>query len=182
MTSHRSSRIIAASVGLAAASSLFACKNSHSQSGTGAGTASATAVSSGAPGRVYKVGETATAPAYRLTVSAVKTCHSKYAFSKPENGTIWVGVEVTLQSTLKKPLFASPGSGKLIDGSGVTRNATFQVTKDCNPGFASRQLAQGERAHGWIVFDVPKEAENLRLRYAPSVFGKPQTTEFELGR
>lgn len=181
----QSSWTMAGSVALAALT-LLACKQEKQAATLASSTATAaptpTPTARKMKKKIYKVGETAKAHDYTLTVSAVRPCKNKYYFSKPKKGWIWLGTEVSIQSLAKKPFFANPGSAQLIDGDGIAHNPTFQVTKDCNPPLSSTELAKGEKAKGWIVFEVAEDSKNLKLSYNPSIFGAAQTTKFDLGR
>ncbi len=169
------------------AGSLLACKKKSSTTTTTTSTAAATtaAPTATAPkvsNKIYKVGDTGTAIDYKITVSNVKECKNKYYFSKPKKGNMWMGVEVLVESASDKPFFANPGNAKIIDGDGIAHNPSYQSTKDCDPTLKGTQLAKGEKAKGWIVFEIPKDASNLKLSYNPSLFGASQTIKFDLGR
>jgi Domain of unknown function (DUF4352) len=176
MATRRSS--ITACVATLVAVSSLACKSKGTRAAP-----SATAAPPPAPSahrvtaRTLKLGETASATDYQLTVLALKDCRSRYFFSETTKSHVWLGVEVTIQSASSATLYANPGSGKIIDDNGVAYKATFQVTKDCNPALGDVKLAKGEKATGWIVFDVPKEAQNLKFLY-----GDAETVKFELTR
>lgn len=166
------------------AGSLLACKKKK-PAATTATTASAAAptasVKKVAP-KIYKVGDTGSALDYKLTVSNVKECKNKYYFSKPKKGNMWIGVEVLVESNSDKPFFANPGNAKIIDGDGIAYNPSYQSTKNCDPTLKGTQLAKGEKAKGWIVFEIPKKSTGLKLSYNPSLFGESQTIKFDLGR
>jgi hypothetical protein len=165
---------------------LLACKKKSSSTTTstttGTTTATATATAAPAPAKVFNVGDTATSLDYKITVSQVEECKPKYYFSKPKKGNIWLGVEVTVESTTDKNFFANTGQVKVIDGDGVAHNPTYQTTKNCDPKFNGTQLAKGEKAKGWVLFELPSTANGLKLSYNPTLFGPPQTTKYDLGR
>jgi hypothetical protein len=132
--------------------------------------------------KTFNVGDTAKAFDYSLAVDNVKECRPKYHFSKPKKGSIWLGVEVVVESTSDKQIWSNPSHAKIVDGEGLTYNYSFATTKDCDPGLRATQLNKAEKAKGWVVFEVPDKASGLKLTYNPSLFGTPQQVKFDLGR
>lgn len=132
--------------------------------------------------KTFNVGDTAKAFDYSLAVENVKECRPKYYFSKPKKGTIWLGVEMVVESTSDKQIWSNPSHAKVVDGDGLTYNYSFASTKDCDPGLRATQLNKSEKAKGWVVFEVPEKASGLKLTYNPSLFGTPQQVKFDLGR
>lgn len=150
-----------------------------------ADTATATATAPPAPtftNKTFNVGDTAKAFDYSLAIDNVKECRPKYYFSKPKKGSIWLGVEMTVESTSDKQIWSNPSHAKIVDGDGLTYNYSFASTKDCDPGLRATQLNKSEKAKGWVVFEVPEKASGLKLTYNPSLFGTPQQVKFDLGR
>ena len=165
--------------------SLLACKKKKTAATTASATTASAVPTATAPkvtNKIYKVGDTGSALDFKLTVSNVKQCKNKYYFSKPKKGNMWIGVEVLVESSSDKPFFANPGNAKIIDGDGIAYNPSYQSTKDCDPTLKGTQLAKGEKAKGWIVFEIPKKSSGLKLSYNPSLFGESQTIKFDLGR
>lgn len=166
--------------------SLLACKKKKAPAPTPSAVAATapkpTATAPKVTHKVYKVGDTGSALDFKLTVSNVKQCKNKYYFSKPKKGNIWIGVEMLVESASDKPFFANPGRAKITDGEGIAYNPTYRSTKGCSPTLKGTQLAKGEKAKGWVVFEIPKDASGLKLSYNPSLFGASQTIKFDLGR
>ncbi len=167
---------------------LLACKKKSDPSPTPTGatdTATATATTPPTPTfatKTFSVGDTAKAFDYSLAVENVKECRAKYYFSKPKKGSIWLGVELVVESTSDKQIWSNPSHAKIVDGDGLTYNYSFASTKDCDPGLRATQLNKSEKAKGWVVFEVPEKASGLKLTYNPSLFGTPQQVKFDLGR
>jgi hypothetical protein len=131
--------------------------------------------------KVYNVGETAEQEDFNLKVSDIKECKAKY--TRPKKGNLLLGVETTIGSKRDRNFYASSSSAKVVDGEGLAHNAMgYASTSNCDPTLKGTQLATGEKAKGWLVFEVPKEATGLKLSYSPIVFGESQTVKFDLGR
>jgi|RhiMethySRZTD1v2_1073278.scaffolds.fasta_scaffold06756_5 uncharacterized protein DUF4352 len=133
------------------------------------------------PDKLYKLGESAKANDYNLTVDNVQECKRKW--SAPKKGNIFLGVEATVESLGDKQFLASPTHAKVIDSQSLTYNSLgYASTTNCDPTFKFTQLAKGEKAKGWLIFEVPKAASGLKMSYNPVSFGTPQTVKFDLGR
>ncbi len=166
---------------------LLACKKKDSTPTATTDTATAAPTPTPPPAptfttKTFNVGDNAKAFDYALQVDNVKECKPKYYFSKPKKGTIWLGVEMVVESTSDKQIWSNPSHAKVIDSEGLTYNYSFASTKDCDPGLRATQLNKGEKAKGWVVFEVPEKASGLKLTYNPSLFGSPQQVKFDLGR
>jgi hypothetical protein len=133
------------------------------------------------PDKLYKLGEAAKANDYTLSVDNVQECKRKW--SAPKKGNIFLGVDATVESLGEKQFMASPTHAKVIDSQSLTYNSLgYASTTNCDPTFKFTQLAKGEKAKGWLIFEVPKGASGLKLSYNPISFGAPQTVKFDLGR
>ncbi|MEB2311395.1 MAG: DUF4352 domain-containing protein [Polyangiaceae bacterium] len=170
------------------AGALLACKKGSSSSSGPSSTTAATATASAAAApaaptdKIYKEGETATATDYKLTLEKVEECKPKSVYFKPKKGTIWLGAQVTIQSTTSKTTYPSSANFKITDGEGVVHNVSYSSSKNCDPALSGSQLAQGEKLKGWVIFELPTAASGLKLTYNPISFGQPQTSKFDLGR
>ena len=135
-----------------------------------------------APTKLFSVGETATAKDYKIKVANVKECKRKGFTSRPKKGNIFLGVEVLIESTASDTFLASPGQAKIVDADGITINYKYLYKSTCDPRLdAATQLQTGEKAKGWITFEVGKDKSGLKLSYTPSRY-KAQTVKFDLGR
>jgi hypothetical protein len=165
---------------------LLACKKKSEQSTPPANTQAATTAAPTAPppampDKLYKVGETGKALDYNLAVENVTECKRKW--SSPKKGNIFLGVEATVEATADKQFMASPSQAKVIDSQNLTYNSLgYASTVNCDPTFKFTNLAKGEKAKGWLIFEVPKDASSLKMSYNPISFGTPQTVKFDLGR
>ncbi len=169
---------------LVMAAALLACKKSAPAAGeTPVGETVATPTAEPPPpvvtNKVWNVGDKATAPDYTMTLENVKECKVKYYF-KPKKGNIKLGIEVAVEGTADKDVPVNPFYAKVTDSEGYTYNSTFG---GCDPDLKSVRLSKGEKAKGWITFEVPAKAAGLKLSYNPFIIGTTkQELKFDLGR
>jgi hypothetical protein len=125
------------------------------------------------------VGDTASAADYQLTLVSVRECKvESYLQPKPENLTL--GVQIAIEGTRDRDVPVSPFHARLEDADGKTYAATLA---GCRPILPSVRVARGERAEGWVSFELPKGAREPKLRYEPVIIGAPaQSLRFSLGR
>ena len=166
-------------------SALLACKKKSEEAAPPAATQAAKTAAPAPPpplpDKLYKVGETGKGLDYNLAVDNVTECKKKW--SAPKKGNIFLGVEATVESTADKQFMASPSQAKVIDSENLTYNSLgYASTVNCDPTFKFTNLAKGEKAKGWLIFEVPKGASDLKMSYNPVSFGTPQTVKFDLGR
>ncbi|MCA9598141.1 MAG: DUF4352 domain-containing protein [Myxococcales bacterium] len=168
------------------AGALLACKK-KSSSTTGSTTTTAetpttpvpTATTPPITNKVWNVGEAATAPDYKMTIDNVKECKVKYYF-RPKKGNIKLGVEVSIEGTADKDVPVNPFYAKITDGEGYSYTSTFG---GCEPDLKSVRIGKGEKAKGWVTFEVPEKASGLKLTYNPFIIGTAkQELKFDLGR
>lgn len=135
-----------------------------------------------APTKTFNVGDVATAKDYTLKVLNVKECKPKGFTTKAKKGNIFLGAEVLIESTAADTFLASPAQAKIVDSQGIATNYHYLYKSTCEPRLDSAtQLQKGEKATGWITFEIPKDANGLKLSYTPSRY-KGQTVKFDLGR
>lgn len=125
------------------------------------------------------VGDTATLSDYKLTLLAVKECKVETYF-RPKAGSIKLGVQVAVEGTRELDVPVSPFHAHLSDADDKDYSATLA---GCTPILPSVRVAQGERAEGWITFEVPEKATGLVLLYDPVIIGgAEERARFTLGR
>ncbi len=135
-----------------------------------------------APTKTFNVGDVATAKDYTIKVMNVKECKPKGFTTKAKKGNIFLGVEVLIESTAGDTFLASPAQAKIVDSEGIATNYHYLYKSTCEPRLDSAtQLQKGEKATGWITFEIGKDASGLKLSYTPSRY-KGQTVKFDLGR
>lgn len=154
-------------------------------------TATVTARSFTAPARVTSV--PATVPAatvgtvgvpqssggLELTATKVETAQ-RGPLGAPKAGNVFVNVLVSIANTERDTAPYNPLYFKVKDSGGFEYTGSL-VGPD--PSLKSGELAKGERAAGWVTFEVPAEASGLVLSYKPLVlFGGYQPIQVDLGR
>ena len=128
---------------------------------------------------VHKLGETAQAPDFKVTLENVKECKVKYYF-QPKKGNVKLGAEVVIEGTAERQIPVNPFYAKVTDADGDSYASTFA---GCEPELKSSQVSKGQDARGWISFELPERASGLKLSYAPFVIGRgKQEVTFDLGR
>lgn len=137
--------------------------------------------SSPAAPRIHALGETATSPNYELLVERTKTCRRK-GVTRPKKGNLWLGVEVTVESTGEREFLVNPRDARLVDSEGVTFNYTYVFKSSCEPRLENARLQLNEKATGLITFEVPETARGLVLIYDPILIKKPEPVRFQLDR
>jgi hypothetical protein len=130
----------------------------------------------------FRIGQRAIATNFALVVRQVHECEPKYYFSKPGKGHVWIGAEVLVESISDRQIWANPASAKLVDADGTTYNYSYASTTNCDPGLRAIQLTQGQKASGWIVFELPENRQAAALIYDLNLFEAPEKLEFDLGR
>lgn len=114
-----------------------------------------------------------------MTIENVKECKVPYYF-KPKKGNIKLGVEVQLEGSADKDVPVNPFYAKVTDGDGYSYTSTFG---GCDPELKSVRITKGEKAKGWITFEVPQKASSLKLTYNPFIISTvKQEVKFDLGR
>lgn len=128
---------------------------------------------------VHKIGETAQTSSYSMVVTEAKDCQITGTFA-PRAGHMKFGAYVVVTATSSAKVNFNPFYAKLTDSDGISYTSTFG---GCVPELSSGSLYNpGEKAEGWITFEVPQLASKLRLHYYPFMVGVlPKELSFDLG-
>jgi hypothetical protein len=113
-----------------------------------------------------------------MRVSATKECRPP-RHQKPNVSLVHMGVEVTLEARSDLVVPANPYYAVLVDDQSRVHEATLG---GCSPALRARLLGTGQRAQGWLSFDVPSDALRFTLVYAPRVDGHTPEILFEAKR
>jgi hypothetical protein len=113
------------------------------------------------------VGELGRAADYTMSVEAVRDCPVTGALA-PKRGLVKVGLDVALEGTSAREVPANAFYASLRSLAGEAYSGTLT---GCEPALPSVRLTQGAKARGHVVFEVPRTAMNLELRYAAPVIG-----------
>ncbi len=83
-------------------------------------------------------------------------------FIKPKAGDRFVVVQVLYENTGSDTVAYNPFDWKLIDSSGFSYNSTYAgVDQELHSG----DLSSGEKARGYISYEVPQSATGLTLKF-----------------
>lgn len=133
----------------------------------------------GVDDRPHPVGELGHAHDYAMSVESAKDCPMEAPFA-PKRGFVKVGLEVSIEGTSSLEVPVNPFYGTLVDAAGETYPSTLA---GCEPGLPSVRLVLGQKARGFVTFEIPKAARKLELRYAPVVIGPGvETLRFAVNR
>lgn len=87
---------------------------------------------------------------------------------QPKPGTRLVAVHFEL-GCLSETHHAVPHQAQLIDSRGTKYDAVYGAMAE-HPEFESAPLAMGERADGWLAFELPEDAVPEVLEYNPNIW------------
>jgi hypothetical protein len=102
-----------------------------------------------------------------MSAESVKDCLLEAPFAA-KSGAVKVAIEVTLEGTSGLEVPVNPFYSTLRTASGDEYASTLA---GCDPALPSIRLTKGQKARGFITFEIPKTARQLELRYAPMVIG-----------
>lgn len=133
----------------------------------------------GVPPKLHAIGEQAVARDYTMKVHKIAQCQVEPHFAaKP--GHIKVGVEVELVGTSSRAVAANPFLASLVDAEQRDYSADLA---GCTPALRATRVTRDRRARGVISFEIPEDASQLVMIYAPFVVGVGrETLQFSLGR
>ncbi|MEU2901333.1 DUF4352 domain-containing protein [Streptomyces globisporus] len=96
----------------------------------------------------------------------VDPAQPKDEFFAPEDGNRWVAAQFELTNTGTKPYADSPSNGAgVADADGQRFQATFADTKAGPSMTSDAKVPPGEKALGWITFEVPKGSKIVTVQF-----------------
>jgi hypothetical protein len=100
-------------------------------------------------------------------------------FDIPQDGKRWAAAQFELVNTGSKVYADSPSNGaKAADSQGQRFDSWFGEIK-AGPGMSSDvSLPKGEKALGWIVFEVPKDSKIVSIQFAMNSGFSDQTGQW----
>lgn len=105
---------------------------------------------------------------YLLSAVTVEDPTTPGQFYKPESGKKLVAVEVIVGNVSGDPITVNPLNATLLDSEGFT----YQPELGGRDGqIATIDLNPGEKARGWIAFEIPEGATAASIKYAIKTFG-----------
>lgn len=115
----------------------------------------------------HKVGEAVDIKGEELTVKTVKKNYETGSqFLKPDTDNQYVKIDLSIKNNTDNSINVSPFEFKILDSSGVYHDTNF-ILKD---PITSTKIAKGGNLSGSISFEVPKNDDNLKLIYTPSLW------------
>ncbi len=125
---------------------------------------------------LHRLGERVETREFSLTVGAVKECPRPYL----KEGNVLLGVELVIEALAERDINVNPFYAQVADADGLRYRPTLQ---GCEPRLSAVRLAQGERARGFVTFELPSRARRLELRYEPATRrGERQVVSVDLDR
>jgi hypothetical protein len=100
-------------------------------------------------------------------------------FDSPQDGKRWAAAQFELVNTGSKVYADSPSNGaKAADSQGQRFDSWFGEIS-AGPGMPSDvSLPKGEKALGWIVFEVPKDSKIVSVQFAMNSGFSDQTGQW----
>lgn len=115
----------------------------------------------------FAKGETATFGTLEVKVNSVTRNHvPTESFYQPEEGNEYIVLNVTVKNIGSEAEYISPYTFALNE-AGVAVDSAFVVV---NPELASGELSPNASTTGNIVFEVTKDASDLKLQYEATIF------------
>jgi hypothetical protein len=107
------------------------------------------------------------------------TAEGASEFDTPQDGKRWAAAQFQLVNTGSKVYSDSPQNGaKAADSQGQRFDSWFGEIK-AGPGMSSDvSLPKGEKALGWIVFEVPKDSKIVSVQFAMNSGFSDQTGQW----
>lgn len=130
--------------------------------------------------KTIKIGESAEMSEFKLEAKEAKECKAK-GYSRPKKDHKWIGVDVLIEATGTKELLVNQLSAKVTDSEGVVHNASYATQSSCGDHFKSARLNNGEKAKGWLIFEVPKAAKGFTMTYTERSYTESDAVKVELG-
>ncbi|MFH1085477.1 MAG: DUF4352 domain-containing protein, partial [Chloroflexota bacterium] len=120
----------------------------------------------GRPPATGRLGESTQGHGCSLSASVVEDPAKPGILYKPKEGTKLIAVEITIANDANEVLDVNPLYATLVDAQGFVyrlelagRDGQLQTVK----------LSKGEKAKGWVAFEVPKTAAVHSLKYQTDI-------------
>jgi hypothetical protein len=127
-----------------------------------------------------RVGERVESGGIALTVLGVSKTRQIGEFVEPNSGSVYLVIEVVIENASRDETPYNPLYFKAKDSDGFEYN-TAAFAPD--PGLKSGSLARGDRARGFVAFEVRDTARGLVVTYEPLVLlGGYEPIRIELGQ
>lgn len=91
---------------------------------------------------------------------------SSNEYIQPDKGKKWVAVQLKITNTGTEVYDDSPDNcGQAADTQGQRYSSQYVDSLAAGPSFPSLNLPPGEKALGWVTFEVPKSARITTIQY-----------------
>jgi hypothetical protein len=116
---------------------------------------------------------------YRMRVLSTQDCEVEEYFA-PAPGHKKIGVLVEIEGRTRNHVPVNALHAALTDSN----NRTYQPTlAGCRPALPAGRLQQGEKAQGYVTFEIPASSSGLRFQYDPVIIGRASAIlRFDLER
>ena len=122
-------------------------------------------------GKVFQVGESVESNGRILTVTKVdRNYDTGNQFSQPKTGREFVKATIEIENNSNSEISYSPFEFKVQDSNGNQKDLDAG-TYSLDLPFESGSLAGGGKVSGDMLFEVPKDDQNLTLIYTSSFWG-----------
>lgn len=131
--------------------------------------ASETTANSSEENKTFKVGDTVAIDDREMTVTDVKRNYTP-KYLKPGEGKEYVLVKIEFSNKSDDTVSWYSNEWKMEDSNGAIESSAVGANDESdilNYG----ELAAGGKKAGSIVFEVPKDDQNLKIHYQPQMFG-----------
>ena len=85
-----------------------------------------------------------------------------------KRGFVKVGLEVVIEGRSALEVPVNPFYATLYNTGGDAYTSTLA---GCEPGLPPVRVTTGQKARGFVTFEIPPPARKLELRYAPLIIG-----------
>jgi hypothetical protein len=114
---------------------------------------------------VAKVGERVVSGRLALTIAEVRDPHPAGQYSAPKPGMRWLGLDVIVENTGGAALDYNPFFSRMKTADSREYPPTFAAV-DVSPLLQSGTQQVGDSVRGWILFEIPQDAQLATLTYS----------------
>lgn len=115
---------------------------------------------------------------FSFTVASFEQCD--VAYQSARDGNVKLDVEIAIGGVGEAAVAATPFYLRLI---GADHAEWLTTVAGCHKPLHASEVSRGDKATGWVTFEIPVTAHDLALDYAPFVVGKDESRlRISLGR
>lgn len=117
--------------------------------------------------KIFKVGDTIAIDNQKMTITGVERNWSA-EYAKPKDGKEYIRVKISLENESDDKLSYFNTYWKIEDPDGAIDDNTIVIGND--DGLDYGEIAAGGKKTGSLIFEVPKDATNLKIHYQPDMW------------